>query len=529
MKHKKTILFMAVLLSALCMLCACKKDNVVSDESPDGKAEAAPYIQLCDTETGFGLITIPRINPKTPNDSIESVNAMFESIRDDLIANIEEYRKMTGEETSEADNPSPLCTCTYSEANGVLSILVEYGYFFSAPQSQIIAVNIDLETSELVDPQEVIASACYTESEVEAALRCYAERAMTAEWERQLCFEFASRQERINGIGDPTLGWFDQLDEMVAAYKSTPQSTGEKWDTLPIRPSVYLDELGRLYVGADIPTLAGGGYWTTLVCIGHSDAETLRLNSNDPYGEPFGCGMMSENAACEAVAFAMGLDENGMDYNGAVFSLSVERMEFIANDNGASEPAYVVHVFTDEGDHIATQSRWAVEVFTGAIYEMALDGAWSPVMNGTSALPEAVFSGARENGAMATLYSNPTDYEIWAAKPVCELDLVNLGSGGNWMDAGGETALLFAAKDGTTATFEAVEYRDDTFEFCKQLASVELGENECVLIHMLRPEGIPAQAITVFTGKDNAVCFITYDGSGGDGKVGYITPDSAND
>lgn len=534
-------------------LCACgggKSYTVLNESSqaaenipvaPDpGQADdetpADAYVIVEDTETEYGLISIPQIDETLlDNEDVRLANDMFKNIRDWLLERVADCKSEWGEE-SYHDAAEPLCVARYARNGNVLSIAVKYLGLY--PYSDLMelneAVSIDISTGKALDHHDVIDAAGFMEDEVTAALRWYVERFMFYEWEREAFFECAYEGTLPDGMGDPSIGWQEELDDIAEKYDAPVQPKVDPWDALPRYPTVFMSDNG-LEVCITVPIETGAGYCDAMVCIGHNDAETTRFNPNTPFGEPFGRGAMLIDAAYEAVAQSFGLHDAYTGGDGVQYSLSAESMElmdtskiYAPDTSEIYEPAYVFRAFTDEDNHIVTSGWYAVGVFSGWLWEMEITtGEWLPVMNGSGLLPEEVITVARSNGSLAAIWNEPGEYGLWASSPCAEIDMTVYGSGTSHYESGGETLLLFAVEDGTLVSFDDGFMEDDSFASQSQFYSLTLDAGESVLVHAIRPEGEPTQAITVSTEADAGIYILQYNGEDGTAKFEYVTSLSA--
>lgn len=473
--------------------------------------EAERYITLERTESEDGIMVLPKLNEKTLNaEEAAKANALFGAIRDAVQEEIQElhsweYAEAVGEEGVDLSGREH-CSTEYTLRDGILSVLVRR-HAVNYAMDYLYAVNFDTASGHFIEPRKLIKQADLGEYEVDRAIQDYAERCISCEWERMVYYGFASEQTLPDGLGDPSYGWTEDLDRMRRnvwnmsewteySENGRPLVNGTKMEHngLTLVPCVHLEENGQLQICAEIPTMAGAGYWPHMVRISKYPEEAVRLNPESPFGTSLCVTALQVEAACDAARQYFALDKMNRNADGIPFTITPLRMDMMEDLEGHYEPAYVLEI-TSEATGTMHLAFAAFEPLCWLQNED--DRSWMMIPDSTDIGLVAELESAE---GLAVVIENPDAYTRWLAMPLQEVDLTVYGRDMEFAPEG-TPLLIFALEDNTELSFDAVAMLDTgSFETQSSFYSVLLNAYESVLVYAVQPEGIPSQAATLKCG-----------------------------
>ena len=527
-------LYMAVLITIFMLCLSACDQNLQLQKSTDEKMQdkvqdkvqdkISDYVTVKKTETEFGSISIPQISEKKLNsEDVKQANLLFGDIEQTILASVEETKSIMKENGDDMTDitPSPICETEIALNDDILSILVKYNEFiyYSPRMDMYKAINIDVKKDKVIPSKQIIEKAGFSENSVEESLWCYGDRCKYNEWERMTYFDFASDKTLPEGLGDPNPEWQEDLEQMIDKFNSEPEAEGKSWDALEIYPTVFYEGKKKLSVCAEIPTAAGAGFFNAMVKIGDSQEEVNEKNTHTPYGEEFGNYAMSTDAACIAVEKQLELDENGRNPENIKLNIEASSMDIFTIEEEV-QPVYIIQVYEDGETDTVTHSRWAVGVFSGDIWQQDIaTDKWNIVPNDKNILDIDIMAVGKSKNAIAAVYNNPNDYELWGEKVYANIDMIPSDSEN--FDADIENILLYAIEGDTTVSFDTGVMENGKFEIQSTDDTLNIKEGQCINIWLKRSADAK-QAITVK--NKNGTAIYVLDSLSGKDKAEYLVP-----
>ena len=169
---------------------------------------------------------------------------------------------------------------------------------------------------------------------------------------------------------------------------------------------------------------------------------------------------------------------------------------------------------------IVTHSRWAVGVFSGDIWQQDIaTDKWNIVPNDKNILDIDIMAVGKSKNAIAAVYNNPNDYELWGEKVYANIDMIPSDSEN--FDADIENILLYAIEGDTTVSFDTGVMENGKFEIQSTDDTLNIKEGQCINIWLKRSADAK-QAITVK--NKNGTAIYVLDSLSGKDKAEYLVP-----
>lgn len=454
---------------------------------------AEDYIDIKTVQTDFATLKVPKFKTDVlSSDDITMANEMFNFVEEAIMASVEKCKdnaKEMGVDVKQLSAGTLFDTKTALNGD-ILSVLIRYGEmaFFSEQMYYYSAVNVDVTTGKVVSYDKLLEASGFSKEDAEKSLYWYGEENNTYEWERKTYYTFGSAEELPTGLGDPSGGWQDELENVVEEFKNPSKPQGTKWDDLDIFPTVFYEGKGNLSVCGRYPVESGYGYEYVMVNVGKTAGERAYRNPTNWYGEPFvRLSIFPEDAAI-AVSRALKLDDDGKTPDGVKLEIELQSTKNITSDGGESEPCYVFTAYEDLGTHTATYALMGVGIFSGNVMKNdAASDEWNVVSMDKGIDEEKLVEDAKSKKAGGVIYNKPDGYELWRVAPYGNFN-VNSSEDEETGDSSKSEGLLLYVTEDSQVSLESGTMADGKFKSKSVLDQVDIPEGQCIHVVYSRGE-----------------------------------------
>ena len=533
---------------ALCLLTtACKEENKKSSEITETKTEITSEattktlteetteetdgygdpnqlayeveecVEIEYIETKLGVICIPQIDENIINtEDAKIANELYVKIKDTVLEQVDSFLGEEFEETEEMENTVLVDTqcCIYGN---ILSISVRFSDLFDVALQNCTIINLDLFTGHAIQGEEVLLNLGYSMDQVEKAMRYYINRDIIYSLTYEGLYMAAAEETLPQNVSSRLNEYSGRIDESINNFRLKNTSYENPWDKLLTQPAIGINELGYPMVWCGVPSDAGAEYIYNLVSVGRDDGETSVINPFLSYGEVF-INPMTDYAVCSAAEMLVA--QGYSDIEGYIAEISGITL---IEDEYNTMPAYMVDIYNQNYEYII--STFAVDPYYGFAWEK-INGEWVQKEICYDFPIDNITEDGTSRGAFACIYNYPSDIELWNSYFVDDFDFVEYGTGESYEDLGGERVVLTASDD-TLVSYEAGYMDGEHFSTKQQYRNVHLYSGQRIVLHLLRPEGMPTQAIRVTSDHGTGTYIITEEGIDCVPDIEYIYDDAA--
>ena len=533
---------------ALCFLTtACKEENKKSSETTETKTEITSEattktlteetteetdgygdpnqlayeveecVEIEYIETKLGVICIPQIDENIINtEDAKIANELYVKIKETVLEQVDSFLGEEFEETEEMENTVLVDTqcCIYGN---ILSISVRFSDLFDVALQNCTIINLDLFTGHAIQGEEVLLNLGYSMDQVEKAMRYYINRDIIYSLTYEGLYMAAAEETLPQNVSSRLNEYSGRIDESINNFRLKNTSYENPWDKLLTQPAIGINEWGYPMVWCGVPSDAGAEYIYNLVLVGRDDGETSVINPFLSYGEVF-INPMTDYAVCSAAEMLVA--QGYPDIEGYIAEISGITL---IEDEYNTMPAYMVDIYNQNYEYII--STFAVDPYYGFAWEK-INGEWVQKEICYDFPIDNITEDGTSRGAFACIYNYPSDIELWNSYFVDDFDFVEYGTGESYEDLGGETVVLIASDD-ILVSYEEGYMDGEHFSTKQQYRNVHLYSGQRIVLHLLRPEGIPTQAIRVTSDHGTGTYIITEEGIDCVPDIEYIYDDAA--